>query len=95
MWRDVLVFMIPTVGHEGMLPLSNIRLLDYAKHLDGLLQQGGADVSPQTFVASDACPEYPGDRVCDMFEFRTTYNGSLGASMTFESREMTYHVTLF
>ncbi|WP_231337592.1 DUF2968 domain-containing protein [Paraburkholderia sprentiae] len=30
-----------------------------------------------------------------MFEFRTTYNGSLGASMTFESREMTYHVTLF
>ena len=45
MSRDVLVFMIPTVGHQGMLHPSNIRLRDYAKHLDGLLLQGGADVS--------------------------------------------------
>ncbi|AOK46381.1 glutamine amidotransferase [Burkholderia sp. MSMB617WGS] len=68
MSRDVLVFMIPTVGHQGMLHPSNIRLRDYAKHLDGLLLQGGADVSPQTYAASDAYSEWPGDRVRDMYE---------------------------
>ncbi|ACR28035.1 gamma-glutamyl-gamma-aminobutyrate hydrolase family protein [Burkholderia glumae] len=68
MSRDVLVFMIPTVGHQGMLHPSNIRLRDYAKHLDGLLLQGGADVSPQTYAVSDARPEWPGDRVRDMYE---------------------------
>ena len=67
MSRDVLVFMIPTVGHQGMIHPSNIRLRDYAKHLDGLLLQGGADVSPQTYAASDARPEWPGDRVRDMY----------------------------
>ncbi|MGF6304762.1 hypothetical protein OKW42_008115 [Paraburkholderia sp. WC7.3d] len=66
MSRDVLVFMIPTVGHQGTLHPSNIRLRDYAKHLNGLLQ-GGADVSPQTYAASDARPEWPGDRVHDMY----------------------------
>ncbi|VWD58395.1 peptidase C26 [Burkholderia lata] len=68
MSRDVLVFMIPTVGHQGMIHPSNIRLRDYAKHLDGLLLQGGADVSPQTYAASDVRPEWPGDRVRDMYE---------------------------
>lgn len=68
MSRDVIVFMIPTVGHQGMLHPSNIRLRDYAKHLDGLLLQGGADVSPQTYEESAARPEWPGDRVRDMYE---------------------------
>ncbi|MBC8739062.1 type 1 glutamine amidotransferase [Paraburkholderia sp. UCT31] len=68
MSRDVLVFMIPTVGHQGMLHPSNIRLRDYAKHLDGLLLQGGADVSPQTYAESAASHEWPGDRVRDMYE---------------------------
>ncbi len=68
MSRDVVVFMIPTVGHQGMLHPSNIRLRDYAKHLDGLLLQGGADVSPQTYAEVAARPEWPGDRVRDMYE---------------------------
>ncbi|HTH58579.1 MAG TPA: type 1 glutamine amidotransferase [Paraburkholderia sp.] len=68
MSRDVIVFMIPTVGHQGMLHPSNIRLRDYAKHLDGLLLQGGADVSPQTYAEMTARPEWPGDRVRDMYE---------------------------
>ncbi|TAM02006.1 MAG: gamma-glutamyl-gamma-aminobutyrate hydrolase [Paraburkholderia sp.] len=68
MSRDVIVFMIPTVGHQGMLHPSNIRLRDYAKHLDGLLLQGGADVSPQTYAEAAARPEWPGDRVRDMYE---------------------------
>ncbi|MBT2790867.1 gamma-glutamyl-gamma-aminobutyrate hydrolase family protein [Paraburkholderia strydomiana] len=68
MSRDVLVFMIPTVGHQGMLHPSNIRLRDYAKHLDGLLLQGGADVSPQSYAEVATSPEWPGDRVRDMYE---------------------------
>ncbi|HTR08441.1 MAG TPA: gamma-glutamyl-gamma-aminobutyrate hydrolase family protein [Paraburkholderia sp.] len=68
MSRDVIVFMIPTVGHQGMLHPSNIRLRDYARHLDGLLLQGGADVSPQTYAEISARPEWPGDRVRDMYE---------------------------
>jgi len=68
MSRDVLVFMIPTVGHQGMLHPSNIRLRDYAKHLDGLLLQGGADVSPQSYAEQATNPEWPGDRVRDMYE---------------------------
>ncbi|MFC0399299.1 gamma-glutamyl-gamma-aminobutyrate hydrolase family protein [Paraburkholderia rhizosphaerae] len=68
MSRDVLVFMIPTVGHQGMLHPSNIRLRDYARNLDGLLLQGGADVSPQSYAESSSPSEWPGDRVRDMYE---------------------------
>ncbi len=68
MSRDVLVFMIPTVGHQGMLHPSNIRLRDYARNLDGLLLQGGADVSPQSYAETASRPEWPGDRVRDMYE---------------------------
>jgi putative glutamine amidotransferase len=68
MSRDVLVFMIPTVGHQGMLHPSNIRLRDYAKQLDGLLLQGGADVSPQSYTEAATRHEWPGDRVRDMYE---------------------------
>jgi len=44
MSRDVLVFMIPTVNTSGQLHPSNITLRHYARHLDGLVLQGGADV---------------------------------------------------
>ena len=68
MSRDVMVFMIPTVNTDGMLHPSNIRLRDYAKHLDGLVLQGGADVSPQTYSEKATRPEWSGDRARDMYE---------------------------
>lgn len=68
MSRDVLVFMIPTVNTNGLVHPSNIRLRDYAKHLDGLVLQGGADVSPQSYAQSATRPEWSGDRVRDMYE---------------------------
>ncbi len=68
MSRDVLVFMIPTVNTNGLLHPSNIRLRDYAKHLDGLVLQGGADVSPQTYSQIATRPEWSGDRARDMYE---------------------------
>lgn len=68
MSRDVLVFMIPTVNTDGLLHPSNIRLRDYARHLDGLVLQGGADVSPQSYSESPTRPEWSGDRARDMYE---------------------------
>lgn len=68
MSRDVMVFMIPTVNTNGILHPSNIRLRDYAKHLDGLVLQGGADVSPQTYAEAATRPEWSGDRTRDMYE---------------------------
>jgi putative glutamine amidotransferase len=68
MSRDVMVFMIPTVNNNGLLHPSNIRLRDYAKHLDGLVLQGGADVSPQTYAETATRPEWSGDRARDMYE---------------------------
>lgn len=68
MSRDVLVFMIPTVNTNGLVHPSNIRLRDYAKHLDGLVLQGGADVSPQSYAEAATRPEWSGDRVRDMYE---------------------------
>lgn len=68
MSRDVMVFMIPTVNTNGLLHPSNIRLRDYAKHLDGLVLQGGADVSPQMYSEVATRPEWSGDRARDMYE---------------------------
>jgi gamma-glutamyl-gamma-aminobutyrate hydrolase PuuD len=68
MSRDVLVFMIPTVNNNGLLQPSKIRLRDYAKHLDGLVLQGGADVSPQSYAEAATRPEWSGDRARDMYE---------------------------
>jgi len=68
MSRDVLVFMIPTVNTNGLLHPSNITLRHYARHLDGLVLQGGADVSPQTYSETPTRPEWSGDRARDLYE---------------------------
>jgi gamma-glutamyl-gamma-aminobutyrate hydrolase PuuD len=68
MSRDVMVFMIPTVNKNSRLHPSNIRLRDYAKHLDGLVLQGGADVSPKSYSQEATRPEWSGDRERDMYE---------------------------
>lgn len=68
MSRDVLVFMVPTVNTNGLLHPSNITLRHYARHLDGLVLQGGADVSPQTYSENATRPEWMGDRARDIYE---------------------------
>ncbi|MRV74298.1 gamma-glutamyl-gamma-aminobutyrate hydrolase [Duganella sp. FT92W] len=68
MTRDVLVFMIPTVNTEGLIHPSNIRLSHYAEHLDGLVLQGGADVSPQSYAETPTRPEWSGDPARDRYE---------------------------
>lgn len=66
--RDVLVLMVPSVVQGGMLLRSNIRLRDYAEYLDGLILQGGADVSPRAYGEEPLRPEWAGDPVRDEYE---------------------------
>jgi putative glutamine amidotransferase len=40
----------------------------YARHLDGLVLQGGADVSPMTYSEAPTRPEWSGDRARDVYE---------------------------
>jgi len=68
MSRNVLVFMIPTVDKEGLFHRSNIRIADYARWLDGLVLQGGADVSPLTYGEEPLDQEWAGDRLRDVYE---------------------------
>jgi len=68
MSRDVLVFMVPTVDKYGLLHRSNIRVADYARALDGLVLQGGADVSPLTYGEEPLDAEWEGDRLRDVYE---------------------------
>jgi gamma-glutamyl-gamma-aminobutyrate hydrolase PuuD len=68
MSRDVLVFMVPSVDKDGLIHRSSIRLSDYAKHLDGLVLQGGADMAPESYDEEPLRPEWAGDRVRDVYE---------------------------
>lgn len=68
MSREVMVFMIPSVSGDGMVHRSSIRLSDYPQYLDGLVLQGGADISPQSYGEEPAHPDWAGDRLRDAYE---------------------------
>ena len=73
MSRDVLVFMVPTVDKDGLLHRSEVRLADYARVLDGLVLQGGADVSPSTYGETPRAPQWAGDRLRDVYEMELVH----------------------
>lgn len=68
MSRDVLVLMVPSILKDGPIHRSSIRLRDYAEYLDGLVLQGGADVSPEAYGEQPLKEEWTGDRVRDAYE---------------------------
>jgi putative glutamine amidotransferase len=68
MARNVLVFMVPVVNSDGLIHRSDIRLSDYSKNLDGLVLQGGADLSPANYGETPLKPEWAGDRARDSYE---------------------------
>lgn len=68
MSREVMVFMIPSVNGDGMVHRSRIRLSDYPQYLDGLVLQGGADISPQCYNEEALHPDWAGDRLRDAYE---------------------------
>ena len=56
--REVLAFMIPV----------NSRVRDYLGALDGIVLQGGADISPRAYGEEPLKPEWEGDPMRDRFE---------------------------
>lgn len=68
MSREVMVFMIPSVSGDGIVHRSSIRLSDYPQYLDGLVLQGGADISPQSYGEEPLNAEWSGDRLRDAYE---------------------------
>lgn len=68
MSRDVMVFMLPTLVHDGAISRSAIRLSDYVDQVDGLVLQGGQDVSPNSYGEEPLCEEWSGDKIRDAFE---------------------------
>lgn len=68
MTMNALVFMIPSIESGGLLRRGNIRIADYVEALDGLVLQGGADVSPLTYGETPLRTEWEGDRIRDTYE---------------------------
>lgn len=68
MAHHALAFMVPTLEAGGGLDRSRVSLADYVRELDGLVLQGGADVSPRSYGEEPLAPEWAGDRVRDLYE---------------------------
>ena len=67
MRRGALVFMLPAI-ETGGVERSSVRISDYVTEIDGLVMQGGADVSPISYGETPSRPEWSGDRVRDLYE---------------------------
>jgi gamma-glutamyl-gamma-aminobutyrate hydrolase PuuD len=68
MAHGALALMVPTVATGTAAQRPNIRTRDYVHALDGLVLQGGADVSPQSYGEQPQRDEWRGDRVRDLYE---------------------------
>lgn len=68
MSRDALIFMIPSIESGGLIRRGNLSVADYVSELDGLVLQGGADVSPVTYGEVPMQESWQGDRVRDLYE---------------------------
>jgi len=68
MAHGALVYMVPTIESGSQIRRAGISMRDYVNSLDGLVLQGGADVSPETYHEQPLRPEWNGDRVRDMYE---------------------------
>jgi len=68
MSRDVMVFMVPVISRDAKLSRGDIKLRDYVDQLDGLVLQGGADLSPTSYGEDPLDPEWAGDKIRDDFE---------------------------
>jgi putative glutamine amidotransferase len=74
MASGAMVFMVPTLEARSSVRRSAVSVRDYVDALDGLVLQGGADVSPATYGERPARPEWSGDRVRDMYEIELLWS---------------------
>ncbi|HSD43173.1 MAG TPA: type 1 glutamine amidotransferase [Burkholderiales bacterium] len=68
MAHGALVFMIPTLETDASLRRASVSMRDYVDALDGLVLQGGADLSPTTYGEEPRRPDWRGDRLRDLYE---------------------------
>jgi len=70
MAHGALAYMIPTIvsGGEVEVGRPGLSVRDYVAGLDGLLLQGGSDVSPESYGQRPLDPAWNGDRVRDRYE---------------------------
>ncbi len=68
MAHGAIVFMVPTLESRSGVQRAAVSLRDYVDALDGLVLQGGADVSPTTYGEQPLRPEWSGDRTRDLYE---------------------------
>ncbi len=68
MRHGALVFMVPTIESVSDIDREAVSMRDYVAALDGLVLQGGADVSPESYGQEALEPQWRGDRVRDLYE---------------------------
>jgi putative glutamine amidotransferase len=66
--HGAIALMVPTLGHDAEVARRKISVREVTELLDGLVLQGGADVSPQVYGQQPARPEWSGDPVRDRYE---------------------------
>lgn len=68
MAHGALAFMLPTLGYDAEVSRRRVSVHHYVDAMDGLLMQGGADVSPTTYGQQPMRPEWAGDAIRDRYE---------------------------
>lgn len=67
--HGALALMVPTLGYDAEVSRRKVSVREVVDGLDGLVLQGGADVSPQIYGQQPQRPEWAGDPVRDRYEF--------------------------
>ena len=78
MSQKAMVFIIPSVGDDGVGVRGSLHLADYAHYLDALVLQGGADISPKCYGEVAQCPDWSGDYLHDTYQMELL-NGFMAA----------------
>ncbi len=68
MAHGAMVLMLPTLGFDAEVARRRVSVRHYVDVLDGLVMQGGADVSPASYGQQPLRPEWGGDIVRDRYE---------------------------
>lgn len=68
MEHGALAFMVPAISEDSHHVARHLSIAEFVKEIDGLLLQGGADVSPETYGQTPLDPRWAGDPVRDRYE---------------------------
>lgn len=68
MAHGAIALMVPFVDASAHLPPGRVPLQDIVNLLDGLVLQGGVDVSPEMYGGQPLRPEWAGDPIRDRYE---------------------------